>query len=281
MTDDHDEFRLLRRRIPASRPGTDRVIVGSSLVTPIAVLVFVASVVLNWPAEVQLASAAVGLAAFLIGFRRYFAATYAQVEAVEPRRDLPAEPSEVRELVPLSNRKVLRRALLAAAASLGLAALVPVTSLGPRYHPPVTGWARGVRLVTATGDPIRPDQLGTAGVAMVWPEGVDRAPHGMALVVRLPETPRPPTRAEWVVDGSVVAYSRVCTHTGCAIGIFRENDSAVYCPCHQAQFDLSRGAEPIFGPASRPLPQLPLGVGSDGYLVALGDFPAPVGAPRG
>lgn len=281
MTDDHEPFRLLRRRTPAPRPETDAVVVGSSLVTPVAVLLFATSVVLDWPAEAQLATLAVGVSAFLVGFRRYFAAAYPQVEAAEPRPPTQEEPVEVREIMPHAEQRMLRRALMAAAASLGLAALVPISSLGPRYRPPTTGWAGGVRLVTADGDPIRPEELGPAGVAMVWPEDVVRAEHGMAILVRLLDDPQPPTRSDWVVDGRIVAYSRVCTHTGCAIGTFRETDSAVYCPCHQAQFDLRRGAEPTFGPASRPLPQLPLGVGADGYLVALGDFTQPVGPPRG
>lgn len=281
MTDDHEEFDLLRRRTPAPRPGTEAVIVGSSLVAPLAVLLFIASVVLRWPVEVQAVTLAIGVSAFLIGFRRYFAAGYPQVEAAEPRPHMPDQREEVLEIVPLSRRRMLRRALVAAAASLGLAALVPITSLGPRYRPPVTGWAEGIRLVTAQGEPIRPDELQPAGVAMVWPEGVIRGEHGMALLVRLVDEPQPPTRAEWIVDGGIVAYSRVCTHSGCAIGVFREDDSALYCPCHQAQFDLRRGAAPTFGPASRPLPQLPLGVGADGYLVALGDFSEPVGPPRG
>lgn len=281
MTDDHEEFQLLRRRTPAPRPGTDGLVVGASLVTPVAVLCFTASVVLHAPAEVQLGTLAVAVSAFLIAFRRYFAAAYPQVEAAEPRLREPDEPVEVREVMPHAEQRMLRRALMAAAASLGLAALVPLTSLGPRYRPPSTGWSGGVRLVTAEGGPIRPDELGPAGIAMVWPEGIAHAEHGMAMLVRLVDEPQPPTRREWVVDGRIVAYSRVCTHTGCAIGVFREDDSAVYCPCHQAQFDLRRGAEPIFGPASRPLPQLPLGVGADGYLVALGDFTQPVGPPRG
>jgi ubiquinol-cytochrome c reductase iron-sulfur subunit len=118
-------------------------------------------------------------------------------------------------------------------------------------------------------------------VAMVWPEEVPRTEHGSVILVRLTNSPDEPTRMDWVVDGSVVAYSKVCTHAGCPVGLFRTTDDALYCPCHQAQFDASRGANPIFGPASRPLPQLPLGVGDDGFLVALGDFEEPVGPPRG
>jgi ubiquinol-cytochrome c reductase iron-sulfur subunit len=60
-------------------------------------------------------------------------------------------------------------------------------------------------------------------------------------------------------------------------GIVRAEDNALLCPCHQSTFDVLRGAVPTFGPAARRLPQLPMGVDDDGYLVALDDFPEPVG----
>jgi ubiquinol-cytochrome c reductase iron-sulfur subunit len=84
-----------------------------------------------------------------------------------------------------------------------------------------------------------------------------------------------------VVDGELVAYSKICTHTGCPVGLLRTDDASLYCPCHQAQFDAARAAVPTFGPATRPLPQLPLGVDGRGYLIALGDFSQPVGPAAG
>jgi ubiquinol-cytochrome c reductase iron-sulfur subunit len=86
---------------------------------------------------------------------------------------------------------------------------------------------------------------------------------------------------DWVVDETLVAYSKICTHAGCPVGLLRTGDDALFCPCHQATFDTARGALPAFGPASEPLPQLPLGTDAEGYLVALGDFVGPVGPPRG
>jgi ubiquinol-cytochrome c reductase iron-sulfur subunit len=49
------------------------------------------------------------------------------------------------------------------------------------------------------------------------------------------------------------------------------------CPCHQSTFDATRGAKVIFGPATRPLPQLPMAVDAEGFLVAKSDFTEPVG----
>lgn len=280
-TEDQDEFQVLRRRWPVTRRSTDGIVIGASAVTVGATVLFIISVVISWPIEVQLLTIAAALFAFLIGFRRLFAATYPQVEAAEPRPRFADEPDEVPEIVPVARRTFLVRTLTAAAAALGLAALAPVVSLGPRYRPTGTGWADGVRLVTSDGEPITPEQVDPAGMAVVWPEGAIGDEQGTVLLTRLVVEPVTPTRLDWVVDGGVVAYSRICTHAGCAIGIYRDADAVMYCPCHQAQFDLSRGAEPIFGPADRPLPQLPLGVDPDGYLVALGDFAAPVGPPRG
>jgi ubiquinol-cytochrome c reductase iron-sulfur subunit len=75
----------------------------------------------------------------------------------------------------------------------------------------------------------------------------------------------------------VVGYSKICTHAGCPVGLYRAAQHQLLCPCHQSTFDVLEGARPVFGPAARPLPQLPIEVDADGYLVATGDFPEPVG----
>jgi ubiquinol-cytochrome c reductase iron-sulfur subunit len=80
-----------------------------------------------------------------------------------------------------------------------------------------------------------------------------------------------------VPEGTHVAYSKICTHAGCPVGLYRAESQSLICPCHQSQFDVSDGAKPFFGPAARPLPQLPVGVDDEGILVAQGDFSAPVG----
>jgi ubiquinol-cytochrome c reductase iron-sulfur subunit len=80
-----------------------------------------------------------------------------------------------------------------------------------------------------------------------------------------------------VPDGTHVAYSKICTHAGCPVGLYRAESQSLICPCHQSQFDVSDGAKPFFGPAARPLPQLLLSVDDENVLVAQGDFTAPVG----
>lgn len=281
MTNDDGGFRILHRRVPDDSRTNDTTVIGSSVVTVLAIVVFVVAVVLDWEVEVQMAALSVAALAYLVGFRRYFAASYPQIEAAERRPDLPVEVEPIREIMPMSRRRMLTRALAAAAGAMGLAALVPIASLGPRYSPPVTGWGPGVRLRSDKGELLRPEDIPKAGVAMVWPDGVPREEHGTVILIRLTTEPESPTRLDWVVDDSLVAYSKVCTHAGCPVGLYRPADNALYCPCHQAQFNAARGSTPIFGPASRPLPQLPLDVDDEGYLVATGDFEDFVGPPRG
>ena len=83
-------------------------------------------------------------------------------------------------------------------------------------------------------------------------------------------------REDWAPDG-LLAYSKVCTHAGCPVGLYRAQDKRLICPCHQSTFDVLRGATPVYGPAARPLPQLPIRLEADGTFTAEGDFPEPVG----
>jgi ubiquinol-cytochrome c reductase iron-sulfur subunit len=83
-------------------------------------------------------------------------------------------------------------------------------------------------------------------------------------------------RENWNYDG-IVAYSKICTHVGCPVALYEQQTHHLLCPCHQSQFDITHEAQVIFGPAKRPLPQLPITVDADGYLVARSDFHEPVG----
>jgi ubiquinol-cytochrome c reductase iron-sulfur subunit len=83
-------------------------------------------------------------------------------------------------------------------------------------------------------------------------------------------------REDWGVDG-ILAYSKICTHVGCPISLWEQQTHHLLCPCHQSTFDLADNGKVIFGPAGRSLPQLPLMVDDEGYLVAQSDFTEPVG----
>jgi rieske iron-sulfur protein len=75
-------------------------------------------------------------------------------------------------------------------------------------------------------------------------------------------------------DG-IVAYSAVCTHTGCDVWDWQSASSTVKCACHYSEFDLRESARVVNGPAPRRLPALPLKV-VDGAPTVAGNF---VGRP--
>jgi quinol---cytochrome c reductase iron-sulfur subunit len=179
-----------------------------------------------------------------------------------------------------SRRTLLIRALIGTMAGLGAALAVPVFSLGPLPGRALfeTSWRQGGRLAVAGGEPVRPDDLPIGGILTVFPNGDDADPNAAALLIRVePALLRlSGERAAWAPDG-FVAYSKVCTHAGCPVGLYRASQHTLICPCHQSEFDVLEGARPISGPAARALPQLPIRLQEDGTFVALSDFPEPVG----
>lgn len=180
----------------------------------------------------------------------------------------------------IGRRTVLRRMGAAAAGALGLAALFPIRSFGsaPGSDLERTNWAQGVRLVTADGEPVSIDDLDTGGFLTVFPADDVGSADAQAVLVRVDpnELDLSEERLGWTQDG-YVAYSKICTHAGCPVGLYEQQTKELFCPCHQSIFDVLRGAVPTGGPATRALPQLPLSVDADGNLVAAGDFPEPVG----
>lgn len=219
-----------------------------------------------------------------------------QAEVTQEREPLPSAEEDRQEAygyimagaraARLPRRPLLRRTLLTAAVPLvvapvfllrGLAGKMPFRQM---YH---TVWRRGMRLIVyGTGEPIRPVDFATPGSLLtVVPEGYEHDLNVLAdatvqIIKFRPGELKPPTRLDWVVEG-IVAYSKICTHVGCATGLYEDTVQQILCPCHQSTFDAAHGCRVIFGPASRPLPQLPLEVDEEGYLVAAGDFPVPVG----
>jgi ubiquinol-cytochrome c reductase iron-sulfur subunit len=100
------------------------------------------------------------------------------------------------------------------------------------------------------------------------------------VLIRLSDGPLPqptmPGREGWAPDG-YVAYSKVCTHLGCPVGLYERELEVLVCPCHQSMFNVRNGAVPQFGPAPRPLPQLPLGYNDQGYLIATAPYDQALG----
>jgi ubiquinol-cytochrome c reductase iron-sulfur subunit len=180
----------------------------------------------------------------------------------------------------IGRRRFLVRLLAAAAAALGLAALFPIRSLGraPGLSLFRTSWRPGSLVVDETGATVAADELSVGSVITVFPQGHEGSPDSQAVLIRVEEGAlQLPTDRAAGAPGGLVAYSKVCTHAGCPVGLYETQTHRLHCPCHQSTFDVLRGARPVFGPAARPLPQLPIQIGPDGLLRATGDFTEPVG----
>ncbi len=182
----------------------------------------------------------------------------------------------------LRSRRLLVATAGGACAALGVAFLFPLRSLGPRPGRGLkeTAYRKApIRVVTEDGNPVRPADLAIDGVVTVWPEGHTDAADASTLLIHLrPDQDFRPHagRRDWTVE-DIVAYSKLCTHVGCPVGLYQAQLGLLLCPCHQSTFNVLRSAQPIFGPAARSLPQLPLDLDSDGYIIATGDFSGPVG----
>jgi ubiquinol-cytochrome c reductase iron-sulfur subunit len=140
-----------------------------------------------------------------------------------------------------------------------------------------TNWRQGSQLITVDGRAVTVNDLDVGGVLTVFPRGFAGSSPDQVILIRLaelgPEDPpypiAPPGHTSWGVQG-YVAYSKLCTHLGCPVGLYQEQTQQLVCPCHQSIFNVNAGAVPEFGPAPRPLPQLPITVDTSGYLVANG-----------
>jgi ubiquinol-cytochrome c reductase iron-sulfur subunit len=180
----------------------------------------------------------------------------------------------------IARRSVLAKLLLGALGALGAALVFPIRSLGPNPGRSLfqTSWRTGSRVVTADGAPVSVNDLKVGGVLTVFPEGHTDAADSQTLLIRVSDHPVVTRRGrESWSPGGYLAYSKVCTHAGCPVGLYQQQRHQLLCPCHQSTFDVLRGCPPVFGPATRSLPQLPLAVDGAGYLVAQRDFTEPIG----
>ena len=204
-------------------------------------------------------------------------------EAMPHQREERAEAADAfeRGAAPIQRRSFLSKMLGAALTGLGVVALFPIRSLGtsPGRSLFVTSWRSGVRLVDINSAPITPESLEVNSVLTVFPEGATEEADSQTLIIRFDpdDAQKLPNAARgWTPEGCI-ALSKICTHAGCPVGLYQADTHELFCPCHQSAFSVLRGAIPTTGPATRPLPQLPLGVDEGGFLIATDDFPEPVG----
>ena len=236
----------------------------------------------------------------IVAWAKYLMHDEEQAEARHPTKGSPATRRRAVEIFKqadaesgFTRRKLLRNSLITVLLALPLPGIVTLRDLyNANNERPVlamrrTLWGPGVRLVRdPTGTPIKAADVTIGSAFHVMPENLlevednrlEEKAKAVVLMMRLPQDQlhEREERKTWSYQG-IVAYSKICTHVGCPVGLYEQQTHHLLCPCHQSQFDVTNHCQVIFGPAGRPLPQLPITVDGEGYLVAQDDFDEPVG----
>ena len=151
-----------------------------------------------------------------------------------------------------------------------------------------TLWRKGMRIVSdGTYVPVKATDLPVGGLISAVPADLQevqeaegnldaRGKSAIILVRMQPDQIRSQQGKNWDYQG-ILAFSKICTHVGCPIALYEQRTHHLLCPCHQSTFDLADSGNVVFGPAARRMPQLPIGVDEEGYLVSLADFAEPIG----
>lgn len=198
-----------------------------------------------------------------------------------------------------AQRPIIRRTLIGAMLVLPLPLVVLLRDLyvapegapSPAEQLEMTIWDPGVRIVSDVGlNPVRPEQVPVGGLVAAIPDNLHeveeetgnlnaRAKAAIILVRMTPDeivSQQAPAGETWDYEG-ILAFSKICTHVGCPIALYEQRTHHLLCPCHQSTFDLADSGNVVFGPAARQMPQLPITVDDEGFLVAVSDFQQPVG----
>jgi len=209
----------------------------------------------------------------------------------------------------IARRSLIKRSLGFGAGALGIMAIMPLGGLvknpwkgGAEAPLWTSGWTptnnETIYLRRSTGrahdvELVRAGDLDAGAMETVFPFRESERGDEEALAKALRRSDNPvmlirlrPEDATRVVKragqesfnyGAYYAYSKICTHAGCPTSLYETQSNRILCPCHQSQFDVLTYAKPIFGPAARALPQLPITVNDQGYLVANGNFIESIG----
>ena len=245
-----------------------------------------------------------GLAIFFIGAGaiQWAKKLMPDKEVVQLRHSLTSTPKEREEASEVfwngadesgfGQRKIIRRSLLLAMGLFPIPLVVMLRDLAPG---PLdigvlkeTLWEEGSRIVTDPLErPVRPADVPIGGVISAMPADLVEVQHeegnlnarakaAIILVRMAPEDIQSQQGEGWDYQG-ILAFSKICTHVGCPIALYQQRTHHLLCPCHQSTFDLSDSGNVVFGPAARALPQLPITVDEEGFLIARAGFDQPVG----
>ena len=253
-----------------------------------------------------------GLGVFLIGAGaiQWAKKLMPDVEVVQDRHRLQSDPAETvkahdqyergKEESGFAAYRIMRRTLIGALALFPIPLVVLVRDMWVNDDPALAGmspaeilsetaWTGGLRIVIdGSLAPLRPEDIPVGGLVSGLPENImeiqeethtlnERGKSAIILVRMDPGDIRAQQGADWDYQG-ILAYSKICTHVGCPIALYEHRTHHLLCPCHQSTFDLADAGNVIFGPAARRMPQLPITVDEEGFLVAASDFAEPVGA---
>jgi ubiquinol-cytochrome c reductase iron-sulfur subunit len=249
-----------------------------------------------------------GIAVFLIGAGaiQWAKKLMPDVEVEQQRHEIESTPEQTavaagqfergKEESGFAGYRIMRRTLLGALALFPIPLVVllrdlwvqPDGNVSPVEELSTTIWHEGSRIVVdGTYRPVKPEDLAVGGLISAVPEDlpeVEEEEHNLnargkaaIILVRMePDDIRSQQGEGWDYQG-ILAYSKICTHVGCPIALYEQRTKHLLCPCHQSTFDLADSGNVIFGPAARRMPQLPITVDEEGYLVAKSDFTEPVG----
>jgi len=214
------------------------------------------------------------------------------VDYRHPMKSTAKDTAEVLEMAKagaadsaLPRRKMIWMSLAGAMAAFPITLLVPLRDLGPLPHRKMreTLWKDPNRreMVHANGGArIRPEDMQVGSLVSAKPPGnvsLDELAKCAIMLIRLePDEVSSKAQLDKGYQG-IMAFSKICSHAGCPLGLYEQSTHHMLCPCHQSTFDLAQGGKVIFGPAARDLPQLAITVNAQGYLVARHDFDEPVG----
>ncbi len=274
---------------------TERIIALFLFIGIIGVAGFGAAYVANAKPWVLGVTLGAGLFALGFGLTAWGKYLMPQGPFVEERHTMESTPEERQAMaaavvqrggVVVRRRRMLGGLLAGGFGIFGIVAIFPLLrSLGPLPGDSLetTDWRPGSLLVDADGRPVHRDTVPVGGILTVYPAGYQNTDNGQAvdqtvlIHVQTTDITTMPGRETWGPEG-YVAYNKMCTHLGCPVGLYEQALELLVCPCHQSMFNVRNGAVPKFGPAPRPLPQLPIYIDGQGYLRAqrgLNEAPGP------
>jgi ubiquinol-cytochrome c reductase iron-sulfur subunit len=242
---------------------------------------------------IALAVALLGIGAGAVHWAKTLMSDEERVEYRHLQRGTDEERAEAVALLELgteeagiARRPLLRNTLIGALALFPLPGVILLRDTGPMpgRNLSTTIWKSGTRLTEdPEGGALRPSDLTIGSIVHIMPEGIDNLDDAIeqrakaaVILIRLEQDELAAESLPGSYSG-IVAYSKICTHVGCPVALYEQRTHHLLCPCHQSTFDLRQNCKVIFGPAKRPLPQLPITVNADGYLVAKDGFSQPVG----